>query len=153
MLIKPFPYRLSRDKFSHRDSYEGSALRSPSHTSSSQHLINWYMAPNQPCAKYQYVLTSSTPKIVPVPDEESKDEESPAEYNAGGYLAIRIGDTFKNARYIVTRKLGYKSLVTYPTYSLLIRHRWGHFSTVWLVKDTQCVFIRVHLRSHSNFLQ
>ncbi|OAX44845.1 kinase-like protein [Rhizopogon vinicolor AM-OR11-026] len=77
------------------------------------------MAPNQPCAKYQYVLTSSTPKIVPVPDQESKDEESPADYNAGGYLVIRIGDTFKNGRYIVARKLG-----------------WGHFSTVWLVKDT-----------------
>ncbi|KAG2155433.1 kinase-like protein [Suillus clintonianus] len=78
------------------------------------------MAPNQPCAKYQYVLTSSTPKIVPVPDNEPKDEESPADYNTGGYLVIKIDDTFKDGRYIVARKLG-----------------WGHFSTVWLIKDTR----------------
>ncbi|KAG2062087.1 kinase-like protein [Suillus hirtellus] len=77
------------------------------------------MAPHQPCAKYQYVLTSSTPKIVPVTDQELKDEESPADYNAGGYMVIKIDDTFKDGRYIVARKLG-----------------WGHFSTVWLVKDT-----------------
>ncbi|KAG2350621.1 kinase-like protein [Suillus weaverae] len=77
------------------------------------------MAPHQPCAKYQYVLTSSAPKIVPVPDKEPKDEESPADYNAGGYMVIKIDDTFKDGRYIVARKLG-----------------WGHFSTVWLIKDT-----------------
>jgi len=53
--------------------------------------------------KYQYVLASSVPKVVPVPD---KDEESPADYNVGGYLPIRIGDTFKSARYVVARKLG-----------------------------------------------
>ncbi|KAH7929395.1 kinase-like protein [Leucogyrophana mollusca] len=78
------------------------------------------MAPKEPCAKYQYVVTSSGPKIVPVPDEQSKDEESPADYNAGGYLAVKIDDTFKDGRYVVARKLG-----------------WGHFSTVWLVKDTE----------------
>ncbi|KAI0336204.1 Pkinase-domain-containing protein [Cubamyces sp. BRFM 1775] len=76
------------------------------------------MAPKQPCAKYQYVVTSSGPKIVPVPDACSKDEESPADYNAGGYLQVKINDTFKDGRYLVLRKLG-----------------WGHFSTVWLVKD------------------
>ncbi|KAI8983413.1 Pkinase-domain-containing protein [Trametes punicea] len=76
------------------------------------------MAPKQPCAKYQYVVTSSGPKIVPVPDAYSKDEESPADYNAGGYLQVKINDTFKDGRYLVLRKLG-----------------WGHFSTVWLVKD------------------
>ncbi|KIK49627.1 hypothetical protein CY34DRAFT_121644 [Suillus luteus UH-Slu-Lm8-n1] len=76
------------------------------------------MAPHQPCVKYQYVLASksSTPKIVSVPDQ---DEESPADYNAGGYMVIKIDDTFKDGRYIVARKLG-----------------WGHFSTVWLIKDT-----------------
>ncbi|KZT23770.1 kinase-like protein [Neolentinus lepideus HHB14362 ss-1] len=72
----------------------------------------------QPCAKFQYVVTSAGPKIVPVPDVESKDEESPADYNSGGYLQVKIKDTFKEGRYIVVRKLG-----------------WGHFSTVWLVKD------------------
>ncbi|KAH0838491.1 kinase-like protein [Lanmaoa asiatica] len=77
------------------------------------------MAPKEPCAKYQYVLTSSGPKIVPVPDNVSKEEESPADYNAGGYLLVKINDVFKDGRYLVVRKLG-----------------WGHFSTVWLVHDT-----------------
>ncbi|KAH9945629.1 kinase-like protein [Amylocystis lapponica] len=78
------------------------------------------MAPKQPCAKYEYVVTAAGPQILPVPDVHSKDEESPADYNAGGYLQVRLRDTFKDGRYIVLRKLG-----------------WGHFSTVWLVKDTQ----------------
>ncbi|CAL1696201.1 unnamed protein product [Somion occarium] len=77
------------------------------------------MAPPQPCAKYQYVVTAAGPKIVPVPDAHSKDEESPADYNTGGYLPVKVKDTFKDGRYIVLRKLG-----------------WGHFSTVWLIKDT-----------------
>ncbi|KAM5532771.1 hypothetical protein V8D89_013568 [Ganoderma adspersum] len=78
------------------------------------------MAPKQPCAKYRYVVTSSGPKIVPVPDVYSKDEEAPADYNSGGYLQVKINDTFKDGRYLVLRKLG-----------------WGHFSTVWLAKDNQ----------------
>ncbi|KAH9487080.1 Serine/threonine-protein kinase SKY1 [Psilocybe cubensis] len=78
------------------------------------------MAPKQPCAKYQYVVTSSGPKILPVDEPSCKDEESPAEYNAGGYLPVKVGDYFNNNRYRVVRKLG-----------------WGHFSTVWLVKDSQ----------------
>ena len=65
------------------------------------------MAPKQPCAKYQYVVTPSGPKIVPVPDVYSKDEESPADYNSGGYLQVKINDSFKDGRYIVLRKLGY----------------------------------------------
>ncbi|KAJ8084352.1 hypothetical protein PM082_003121 [Marasmius tenuissimus] len=76
------------------------------------------MANKLTCAKYQYVVTSSGPKILPVEEPPSKDEESPADYNAGGYLQVKVGDTFKNGRYRVIRKLG-----------------WGHFSTVWLVKD------------------
>ncbi|KAI0080057.1 kinase-like protein [Panus rudis PR-1116 ss-1] len=77
------------------------------------------MAPKSQCAKYQYVVTPSGPKIIPVPDVHSKDEESPADYNNGGYLPVKVKDTFKDGRYVVLRKLG-----------------WGHFSTVWLVKDT-----------------
>ncbi|KAI0308017.1 kinase-like domain-containing protein [Multifurca ochricompacta] len=52
-----------------------------------------------------------------------KDEESPADYNYGGYLQVKVGDSFKDGRYLIIRKLG-----------------WGHFSTVWLVKDSleQC---------------
>ncbi|KAF9270540.1 kinase-like protein [Marasmius fiardii PR-910] len=76
------------------------------------------MANKLVCAKYQYVVTSTGPKILPVEEPPSKDEESPADYNAGGYLQVKVGDTFKNGRYRVIRKLG-----------------WGHFSTVWLVKD------------------
>ncbi|KAF7306620.1 CMGC/SRPK protein kinase [Mycena indigotica] len=79
------------------------------------------MAPgtSQQPAKYQYVYTAGKPKILPV-DEVPQGEESPAEYNTGGYLPVRLTDTFKSGRYTVVRKLG-----------------WGHFSTVWLVRDTE----------------
>ncbi|KAK0465261.1 kinase-like domain-containing protein [Desarmillaria tabescens] len=83
------------------------------------------MAPQQSPAKYSYVVTSAGPKILPVEEPFCKDEESPADYNAGGYLPVKLSDSFKNNRYKVVRKLG-----------------WGHFSTVWLVKDT-------HLHRHS----
>jgi len=83
------------------------------------------MAPKQQCVKYQYVVTPTGPKILPVDEPSCKDEESPAEYNAGGYLPVKVGDTFSNNRYRVVRKLG-----------------WGHFSTVWLVKDA-------HTQRHS----
>ncbi|KAL2937520.1 Serine/threonine-protein kinase SRPK [Bienertia sinuspersici] len=56
-------------------------------------------------------------------DEESdfsSEDEGAEDYRKGGYHAVRIGDTFKNKRYIVQKKLG-----------------WGHFSTVWLAWDTQ----------------
>ena len=76
------------------------------------------MAPKQPCAKYQYVVTSAGPKIVPVPDAYSKDEESPADYNSGGYLQVKINDSFKEGRYLVLRKLG----CVFPT-SFYIHHR------------------------------
>lgn len=111
------------------------------------------MAPKQPCAKYQYVVTASGPKIVPVPDVYSKDEEAPADYNSGGYLQVKINDTFKDGRYLVLRKLGYVSLLynsfSRRTLALLpfcgpfstpgSHHTtsWGHFSTVWLAKDNQ----------------
>ncbi|KAG7450208.1 kinase-like protein [Guyanagaster necrorhizus] len=83
------------------------------------------MAPQQSPAKYSYVVTSVGPRILPVEEPPCKDEESPADYNAGGYLPVKLNDTFKNNRYRVIRKLG-----------------WGHFSTVWLVKDA-------HLQRHS----
>ena len=37
---------------------------------------------------------------------------------AGGYHPVRLGERYKDGRYVVLRKLG-----------------WGHFSTVWLVRD------------------
>ncbi|KAI5081546.1 hypothetical protein GOP47_0001289 [Adiantum capillus-veneris] len=50
---------------------------------------------------------------------ESEDEGAD-DYRRGGYHAVKLGDTFKNGRYMVQRKLG-----------------WGHFSTVWLALDVQ----------------
>lgn len=38
---------------------------------------------------------------------------------AGGYHPVKLGEKFKQGRYVVLKKLG-----------------WGHFSTVWLVLDT-----------------
>ena len=73
------------------------------------------MAPKQPCAKYQYVVTPSGPQILPVPDLHSKDEESPAEYNSGGYLQVKVRDTFKDGRYVVLRKLGCVSFYSYAS--------------------------------------
>ncbi|KAF9258803.1 kinase-like protein [Marasmius fiardii PR-910] len=53
-------------------------------------------------------------------DEESDSEEDIEDYVKGGYHPVEIGNEFKDGKYIVVRKLG-----------------WGHFSTVWLAKDTQ----------------
>ncbi|KAJ7596625.1 kinase-like domain-containing protein [Mycena floridula] len=78
------------------------------------------MPKQQHCESFHYVLTSAGPKILPVEEPSCKDEESPADYNAGGYLPVKVNDSFKEGRYRVLRKLG-----------------WGHFSTVWLVKDEQ----------------
>lgn len=90
----------------------------------SSHLLpSSVMAPSDPqshqqqCAKYQYVVTAAGPKIVPVPQEvDCRDEESAADYNSGGYLAIKVTDTFKDGRYVVLRKLG---CVAYMTLTLL----------------------------------
>ncbi|GAV63806.1 Pkinase domain-containing protein [Cephalotus follicularis] len=50
----------------------------------------------------------------------TSEDEGTEDYRRGGYHAVRVGDSFKNARYVVQSKLG-----------------WGHFSTVWLAWDTQ----------------
>ncbi|KAL5545968.1 hypothetical protein UlMin_005655 [Ulmus minor] len=50
----------------------------------------------------------------------TSEDEGTEDYRRGGYHAVRIGDAFRNGRYIVQSKLG-----------------WGHFSTVWLAWDTQ----------------
>ncbi|CAH2064265.1 unnamed protein product [Thlaspi arvense] len=52
--------------------------------------------------------------------EYTSEDEGTEDYRRGGYHAVRIGDSFKNGRYVVQSKLG-----------------WGHFSTVWLAWDTQ----------------
>lgn len=52
----------------------------------------------------------------------TEDEEDWEDYVKGGYHPVHIGDSFSDGRYVIVRKLG-----------------WGHFSTVWLAKDTKCV--------------
>lgn len=52
----------------------------------------------------------------------TEDEEDWEDYVKGGYHPVHIGDDFSDGRYVVVRKLG-----------------WGHFSTVWLAKDTKYV--------------
>ncbi|XP_019181713.1 PREDICTED: serine/threonine-protein kinase SRPK-like [Ipomoea nil] len=50
----------------------------------------------------------------------TSEDEGTEYYRSGGYHAVRIGDAFKQGRYVVQSKLG-----------------WGHFSTVWLAWDIQ----------------
>ena len=52
----------------------------------------------------------------------TEDEEDWQDYVKGGYHPVHLGDKFSDGRYVVVRKLG-----------------WGHFSTVWLARDTKCV--------------
>jgi serine/threonine-protein kinase SRPK3 len=52
----------------------------------------------------------------------TEDEEDCEEYVKGGYHPIKLGDKFSDCRYVVVRKLGR-----------------GHFSTVWLAKDSMYV--------------
>lgn len=51
---------------------------------------------------------------------DEKNEESLKDYKPGGYHPAFKGEKYKDGRYILVRKLG-----------------WGHFSTVWLAKDSQ----------------
>ncbi|OJJ50695.1 hypothetical protein ASPZODRAFT_137844 [Penicilliopsis zonata CBS 506.65] len=51
--------------------------------------------------------------------ETTADEEDSEDYCKGGYHPVTVGETYNNGRYVVVRKLG-----------------WGHFSTVWLSRDT-----------------
>ncbi|KAI9792386.1 MAG: serine/threonine protein kinase, CMGC group [Candelina submexicana] len=50
--------------------------------------------------------------------ENTADEEDSEDYCKGGYHPVVVGETFKDKKYTVVRKLG-----------------WGHFSTVWLSRD------------------
>lgn len=50
----------------------------------------------------------------------TEDEEDLEDYCKGGYHPVHVGDTFSDGRYLIVRKLG-----------------WGHFSTVWLAKDSK----------------
>ena len=66
------------------------------------------MAPKNAYAKYQYLVTQKGTKVLSgIPAAFPKDEECPADYNSGGYLPVKLRDTFKDGRYVVIRKLGY----------------------------------------------
>ncbi|KAJ5130034.1 uncharacterized protein N7515_006073 [Penicillium bovifimosum] len=51
--------------------------------------------------------------------EATAEEEDSEDYCKGGYHPVAVGEAYNNGRYIIVRKLG-----------------WGHFSTVWLSRDT-----------------
>ena len=51
--------------------------------------------------------------------DNTAEEEDSEDYCKGGYHPVIVGELYKNGRYVVVRKLG-----------------WGHFSTVWLSRDT-----------------
>ena len=53
------------------------------------------------------------------PEPESEDEGADG-YKRGGYHPVRVGEAYKDGRYVVRSKLG-----------------WGHFSTCWLCDDRE----------------
>jgi serine/threonine protein kinase len=48
------------------------------------------------------------------------DDEGSDGYRKGGYHPVKVGEVFRDGRYVVRKKLG-----------------WGHFSTVWLCDDLE----------------
>jgi serine/threonine-protein kinase SRPK3 len=52
-------------------------------------------------------------------DSDTSEDEGEDGYKKGGYHPVKIGETYKDGRYVVLKKLG-----------------WGHFSTCWLCADT-----------------
>jgi serine/threonine-protein kinase SRPK3 len=51
-------------------------------------------------------------------DSDASEDEGIPDYKIGGYHPVHVGEVMIN-RYVVVQKLG-----------------WGHFSTVWLARDT-----------------
>jgi serine/threonine-protein kinase SRPK3 len=65
------------------------------------------------------------------------EDEGIDDYKKGGYHPVHVGEVL-NGRYVILQKLG-----------------WGHFSTVWLCKDTKFntyVAIKVQ-KSASHYLE
>lgn len=64
------------------------------------------------------------------------NEEDLKDYIPGGYHTCHIGETYKNEKYTLVRKLG-----------------WGHFSTVWLARDNdkQCHVAMKIVRSAKHY--
>eukprot|EP00741_Cyanophora_paradoxa_P015636 tig00020903_g15093.t1 len=69
---------------------------------------------------------------------EESEEEGKDGYKKGGYHPVNIGETYKNGRFLVVKKLG-----------------WGHFSTVWLCWDSklkQYVALKIQ-KSASHYME
>lgn len=71
-------------------------------------------------------------------DAKLSGEEDLEDYCKGGYHPVKIGEKYKDGRYIIIRKLG-----------------WGHFSTVWLAKDNvnDCYVALKIVRSASHYTE
>lgn len=76
---------------------------------------------HQKAASYGSQLSRSPSSSSSAADtaEGTADEEDSEDYCKGGYHPVQVGETYNNGKYVVVRKLG-----------------WGHFSTVWLTRDT-----------------
>lgn len=70
-------------------------------------------------APYGIPLSRSDSSSSGEEQDTTADEEDSEDYCKGGYHPVHVGETYNNGRYVVVRKLG-----------------WGHFSTVWLSRDT-----------------
>ena len=52
--------------------------------------------------------------------DATAEEEDSEDYCKGGYHPVYVGETYKEGKYVIVRKLG-----------------WGHFSTVWLSREVE----------------
>ncbi|RCH87835.1 serine/threonine protein kinase, CMGC group [Rhizopus stolonifer] len=68
--------------------------------------------------KYRHASRSYSADSYSEQDELEEEEEDRKDYCKGGYHPVHVGDKYKEGQYVVIRKLG-----------------WGHFSTVWLIRD------------------
>ena len=84
-------------------------------TSRSTNSVNSPLSHN----KVQQSRSSSSSSSRDEGTEVTAEEEDSEDYCKGGYHPVHVGETFKDGKYVVVRKLG-----------------WGHFSTVWLSRDT-----------------
>ncbi|KAF1800170.1 kinase-like domain-containing protein, partial [Mucor lusitanicus] len=70
------------------------------------------------CSRHRSYSRGSYSDSYYMDEDEEEEEEDRKDYCKGGYHPVHVGEKYKDGQYIVIRKLG-----------------WGHFSTVWLVKD------------------
>ena len=74
-------------------------------------------------------VLSQLAKLVTSPQRRQRqyvcgvEAEDPHAYLRGVYFPVELRNVFKNGRYVVLHKLG-----------------WGGYATVWLARDTLCVY-------------